>query len=199
MTTTTPSSKVVPTCRRSWETLFGYTAKTLGPFTEEIMVEADRISNGIWNTLIRRYHEVVSDNLYSSLLIYHTIYHQSAIKITEVFEDTHYIEQVATVYEVCQWESCADDALEFFYIDSEIEEYLDDETDYESVRLAVWFDLGMSCLHEIVSHLLQIREDLETPSGQETYSHILSAYQELGVIALEMLDHYAPGRMDGES
>ena len=190
--TTTAVSKIVPTGRRSWETLFGYTAKTNGPFTEEIMVESDRISNGIWNTIIRRYHEEVADNIFSSLLVYHTIYHQSAIQITEVFHDTHYVEQVAEVYEVCQWESCADDALEFFYIDSEIEEYLDDETNYESVRLAVWFDLGMSCLHEIVSHLLMIREDLETPLAKETYSHIISAYQELGVTALEMLDYFSP-------
>jgi len=74
MTTTTVNT-IVPTDRRTWETLFGYTAKTTGPFTEEELNEADRISNGIWNTIIRKYHEEVADDVFASLLIYHTILH----------------------------------------------------------------------------------------------------------------------------
>ena len=34
------------------------------------MVEADRISNGIWNIIIRRHYVEVADALYSSILVY---------------------------------------------------------------------------------------------------------------------------------
>jgi len=77
------------------------------------------------------------------------------------------------------------------HLDGEIEEYLDDEAEEESVRYAVWFDLGMSCLHEMVNHLLMIRDDEEDPTQKENFSLVLSAYQELGVIALQMLDHHS--------
>ena len=77
-------------------------------------------------------------------------------------------------------------------MDAEIAEYLEDETDMEEIEMAVWFDLGLSCLYQIVHHLLVIREDVEDDSEKEIYSKIISAYRGIGEMTGELLDHHSP-------
>lgn len=160
-----------------------------GPFSDEIMNAADRCSNSLWNTIIRDYHEKVSESTHDSFLVYHTIFNQSLIKLTEVLDLTHVVEQMAIINNVCQWDSLSEQALEFFYLDGEVEEYLDDETEHESIRLAVWADIGFSCLYQIVHHLRNIRVNFEKDSEDfSNYSHIISAYREICQMLIEAIE-----------
>ena len=91
---------------------------------------------------------------------------------------------------VLDLDTYSEQALEFFYIDDEIEEYLSDETESESVEAAVWFDLGFSCLYQVIYHLRGIRSDSEEISNKEKWTAIIEAYRELGKMTSVLLDDY---------
>lgn len=154
MATATATSTIVPTGRCFWEKVMGCDPCGYGPFTDEIMTEADRISNGIWNTIIRNYHEQVSNSTHDSFLAYHTIFNQALIRLTEVIDIPEVIEELAIINDFCEWDSLSNQALEYFYLDDEIENYLEDEAEDEDIQMAVWADIGMSSLYEMVSHII---------------------------------------------
>ena len=82
--TTTAVSTIVPTDRCSWEQVMGYEPSSYGSFSDLAISESTRISDGIWNTIVKRYHQVVADDVFASLLIYQTIFHQVLIRQGEV-------------------------------------------------------------------------------------------------------------------
>lgn len=108
-----------------------------------------------------------------------------------VFDLKEVVDDLAVINDFCEWDSLSEQALEFFYIDSELEEYLDDETGSEVVRLAVWADIGFSCLYQMIYHLLDIRWDYEKDSdGYQTYTQLITDYRRITKIISDEISNF---------
>ena len=154
---------------------------------EEVLKEEERLVDFIWESIVYTYEKEISESTSDSNLIYHNILHAGLLATQKHWQHVDnsdalvYIDEALLLLDkicsVVTWESYSDRALEYLYISEEINDILDDETDSQVVKVAVWIDLCASSLYEVLYHLIEQRDHQDDSEEKEIFRKLIEVYR----------------------